>query len=115
MGQDRLLNLFVGFNILYFSMFILGFPGDAETLLRLPAPISYESCDFDCRSWFLAVGLIIIFWNLIRSVVNGEKASMNPWGGKDAGVDDFLPAPKGKNFVELPVITQGPYPYDEKR
>jgi cytochrome c oxidase subunit 1 len=63
-------------------------------------------------SWFLAIGLIIIFANLIRSIFKGEKAPMNPWGGKTLEWTIASPLPR-ENFEEIPVITRGPYSYEE--
>ena len=107
------LNLFVGFNILYFSMFILGFQGMPRRYFDYPPEYHTNHVISTMGSWFLAIGLIIIFANLIRSIFKGEKAPANPWGGKT--LEWTIPAPPShENFREMPVITRGPYPYEEE-
>ncbi len=54
-------------------------------------------------SWILAIGLIIIFGNLIRALFRGEKAPANPWGGKTLEWTISSPPPP-ENFSETPVI-----------
>ena len=61
----------------------------------------------------VAVGLVIIFANLIRSVFKGQKAPANPWGGRTLEWTVASPPPH-ENFEQLPVVERGPYPYDEE-
>ena len=107
------LNLFIGFNILYFSMFVLGFQGMPRRYFDYPPQYHTNHMISTVGSWFLAVGLIIIFTNLIRAIFKGAKAPMNPWGGKTLEWTIASPPPR-ENFAEIPVIRQGPYPYDEE-
>jgi cytochrome c oxidase subunit 1 len=107
------LNLFIGFNILYFSMFILGFQGMPRRYFDYPAQYHTNHVISTMGSWFLAVGLVIIFTNLIRAIFKGAKAPMNPWGGKTLEWTIASPPPQ-ENFEQAPVIKQGPYPYDEE-
>ena len=106
------LNLFVGFNILYFSMFVLGFQGMPRRYFDYPPQYHTGHVISTMGSWFLVIGLIIIFANLIRSIFKGEKAPMNPWGGKTLEWTIPSPLPR-ENFEEIPVITRGPYSYEE--
>jgi len=107
------LNLFVGFNILYFSMFILGFQGMPRRYFDYPPQYHTNHVISTIGSWFLALGLIIIFANLIRAIFKGGKAPMNPWGGKT--LEWTIPSPpRQENFEEMPVISRGPYPYEEE-
>ena len=107
------LNLFVGFNILYFSMFILGFQGMPRRYFDYPPQYHMSHVISTIGSWFLAVGLVIIFTNLIRSIFKGDKAPMNPWGGKTLEWTISSPPPH-ENFREIPVISRGPYHYDDE-
>jgi cytochrome c oxidase subunit I len=107
------LNLFIGFNILYFSMFILGFQGMPRRYFDYPPQYQMNHVISTVGSWFLAIGLVIIFANLIRAIFKGGRAPMNPWGGKT--LEWTIPSPPPQeNFTEIPVIRQGPYPYDEE-
>jgi cytochrome c oxidase subunit 1 len=107
------LNLFVGFNILYFSMFVLGFQGMPRRYFDYPAQYHMNHVVSTVGSWFLAVGLVVIFTNLIWAVFKGGKAPMNPWGGKT--LEWTIPSPPAReNFLRMPVIRRGPYPYDDE-
>ena len=106
------LNLFIGFNILYFSMFILGFQGMPRRYFDYPPQYHTNHMISTVGSWFLALGLIIIFANLIRALFKGARAPGNPWGGKTLEWTISSP-PAHENFREMPVITRGPYPQDE--
>jgi cytochrome c oxidase subunit I len=107
------LNLFIGFNILYFSMFILGFQGMPRRYFDYPPQYHLNHVISTVGSWFLAVGLIILFTNLIRAIFKGERAPANPWGGRTLEWTVASPPP-AENFATLPIVNRGPYPYDEE-
>jgi len=64
-------------------------------------------------SWILAIGIIIMITNLIRSARKGEKAPKNPWGGTTLEWQTASP-PSLHNFDEDPVISAGG-PYDHSK
>lgn len=100
--------MFVGFNLLYFGMLILGFMG-------MPRRYFHHLPQFDTMhvvatvgSWLLALGLLMFFGTLLRALFKGEKAEGNPWGG--VTLEWTLPSPPPlENFEEIPTITHGPY------
>ncbi len=104
---------FVGFNVLYFSMFILGYQGMPRRYFAPPPQYHGWELISTIGSWLLATGLIIIFGNLIRSLFKGNKAPMNPWGGKTLEWTISSPPPP-ENFIESPVITSGPYDFGKE-
>jgi cytochrome c oxidase subunit 1 len=59
-------------------------------------------------SWVLVAGLLLIIFNLVRSIFKGERAGANPWYGTTLEWQISSPPPKD-NFEEIPVITRGPY------
>ncbi len=100
--------LFVGFNMLYFPMLLLGYEGMPRRYFSyLP---QYETLQHVSMvgSWVLVIGLTIMFWNLIRGIRKGEKAPANPWGGTTLEWTIASPPPT-ENFEEIPVITHEPY------
>jgi cytochrome c oxidase subunit 1 len=103
--------MIIGFNVLYFTMFILGLEGMPRRYFQYQPQFQTNHIISTVGSWILAVGLIIMFGNLIRSIFKGEKAPMNPWGGKTLEWQIPSPPPE-ENFEEIPVITHGPYKYD---
>ncbi len=100
--------LFVGFNILYFPMFILGLEGMPRRYYDYLPRFHTGQLISTIGSWILAAGLIIMFYNLIRSIFKGEIAGSNPWGGCTLEWTTSSPPPS-ENFIELPVVTGGPY------
>ncbi|MEJ2695833.1 MAG: cbb3-type cytochrome c oxidase subunit I [Candidatus Sulfobium sp.] len=95
--------LFIGFNTLYFPMFILGYEGMPRRYFDYPARFHTGNEISTIGSWILALGLIIIFGNLIRALLKGDKAPADPWGGRTLEWKVPSPPPK-ENFEEIPVI-----------
>jgi cytochrome c oxidase subunit 1 len=102
--------MFVGFNILYFSMIVLGLQGMPRRYYDyLPefAPLNLIST---IGSWILAAGLVLMLVNLFRGLRHGERVGSNPWGG--ATLEWTIPTPPPtENFEEEPVVTHGPYDF----
>ncbi|HKN18267.1 MAG TPA: cbb3-type cytochrome c oxidase subunit I [Dissulfurispiraceae bacterium] len=102
--------LFIGFNLLYFSMFVLGFNGMPRRYFDYPPQYFTGHLVSTIGSWVLVTGLAIIFRNLIAALFKGPQAPDNPWGGKTLEWQVPSPPPH-ENFVEIPVITSGPYSF----
>ncbi len=102
--------LFVGFNITYFSMMVLGMEGMPRRYYDyLPefAPLNLVST---IGSWIMISGLILMMVNLFRGLFRGEAIGQNPWGG--ATLEWSVPTPPPtENFIEEPVVTHGPYDF----
>jgi cytochrome c oxidase subunit 1 len=102
--------LFLGFNTLYFPMFILGWQGLPRRYYDYPPEFQELNVVSTVGSWIVAVGLILLFTNLLRSARKGAPAGMNPWGGTTLEWQTTSPPPE-ENFEEIPVVTEGPYVY----
>ena len=61
-------------------------------------------------SWLLALGFLIYFGTLLHALFKGRKAEANPWGGVTVEWQIASPPPLD-NFTEVPVISDGPYPF----
>ena len=104
--------LFAGFNILYFSMKIVGLRGMPRRYFDYLPEFHLMNLIATVGSWILAAGLGLMFFNLIRGALKGEKAGDNPWGAKT--LEWTLPSPLPHvNFKEEPVITKGPYDFEQ--
>lgn len=104
--------LFVGFNVLYFPMFIMGWLGMPRRYYDyLPEFHSYHFIS-TIGSWILITGLIIMFTNLIISFRKGKVVNkQNIW---DVGetLEWHVPTPPPlENFEHIPTITEAPYEY----
>ncbi|MBN2322006.1 MAG: cbb3-type cytochrome c oxidase subunit I, partial [Acidobacteria bacterium] len=100
--------IFIGFNMLYFSMLILGYAGmPRRYYTHLP---QYHSLHMVATigSFIMVAGLVIFFANLIVALFKGRKASDNPWGGVTLEWKIASPPPL-ENFDQIPVIEKRPY------
>jgi cytochrome c oxidase subunit 1 len=105
--------IFIGFNMLYFTMFILGYMGmprrywDYLPEFHIPHVIS------TIGAFILVTGLLIIIINLFHALRRGKKAEQNPWGG--VTLEWTVPSPPPlENFDEIPTITHEPYYFPEE-
>jgi cytochrome c oxidase subunit I len=103
--------IFIGFNMLYFTMLIMGYMGmPRRYYTHLP---QYHSLHVfaSMGSFILAVGLVLFLANFVVALIKGKRADQDPWGGKTLEWTIPTPPPK-ENFHEIPVITHGPYVYN---
>ncbi len=104
--------MFVGFNITYFSMMLLGIKGMPRRYYDyLPefAPLNLTST---IGSWILISGILLLLVNLFRGLRKGEVVGANPWGG--ATLEWTIPSPPPtENFEQEPVVTHGPYDFSK--
>jgi cytochrome c oxidase subunit 1 len=105
--------VFVGFNIFYFPMFILGWEGMPRRYYDYLPQFATLHQVASIGSFIMVAGLVLVAGNLLRGLVAGARAPANPWGG--ATLEWTLPSPPGQeDFEEIPVITHGPYEFDKK-
>ncbi len=102
---------FIGFNLLYFPMFIAGLEGMPRRYHSyLP---KYEGLQIisTVGSWILAAAMLLMFWNLWTGMRRGARVGANPWGA--ATLEWTIPSPPPHhNFPVAPVVTRGPYDYE---
>ncbi|HEY3353824.1 MAG TPA: cbb3-type cytochrome c oxidase subunit I [Polyangia bacterium] len=104
--------VFVGFNLTFFTQFVLGtlgMPRRYAVYLPKYAPLMQAST---VGSLILGLGFFLMAGYLVYSLVRGPVAVANPWGGKSLEWTIASPPPT-ENFRDTPVITTGPYEFDE--
>ncbi|MBK6515064.1 MAG: cytochrome c oxidase subunit I [Polyangiaceae bacterium] len=102
--------IFVGFNMTFFTQFFLGtrgMPRRYHTYLDQFQPLHAFST---FGSWVLGAGLFLVLFTFIHSLLKGERAPKNPWGGKSLEWETSSPPPT-ENFHRTPVVTHGPYDF----
>lgn len=103
--------LFVGFNLLYFPMFILGYQGMPRRYYDYLPEFQSLHVLSTVGSWILITGMIIMLVNLLAGLMRGKKAEQNPWGG--ITLEWTVPSPPPLlNFKKIPTVTHGPYDYE---
>jgi len=100
--------MFIGFNTLYMSMFILGYKGMPRRYYDALPEFQDLHVIATVGSWILVVGLLIMFGNLWVGFRKGEKAPMNPWGGTTLEWTVPTPPPL-ENFDKIPTVVHEPY------
>ncbi len=105
--------LFVGFNLLYFPMFIMGWLGMPRRYYDyLPEFTIYHQIS-TYGSWILVTAVLVMFGNFLSAIRKGEKTSEpNTWGGTTLEWETTTPPPL-LNFKEAPVVTGEPYHYGD--
>ena len=106
--------IFFGFNITFFTMFILGVEGMPRRWAEYPARYQTLHIVATAGSWILALGTLLMFVNLFRSLFRGAPASDNPWGANTLEWKTSSP-PQTDNFKEIPVVTSWPYDFGTKK
>jgi len=104
---------FVGFNVTFFPQFFMGAQGMPRRYATYPPEFqSYHELS-TYGSWILALGIVIMFINLIAGLFNKEKPPVNPYGS--LSLEWTVPSPPPhENFAEIPTITDWTYGYGKK-
>lgn len=104
--------IFVGFNMTFFSQFILGAKGMPRryyTYLDQYQPLHGFS---SVGAWVLGAGFLVMAIYFIASFFGKHKVGANPWGGLTYEWETNSPPPQ-HNFLTEPVFAHGPYDYDK--
>jgi cytochrome c oxidase subunit I len=109
-GKVHFVMTFVGFNVTFLPMHILGLQGMPRRI-AMYAP-EFQGLNQICTwgSYLLAVSTIPFLINAIWSWFKGPKAADNPWNALTLEWQTSSP-PEIENFAVLPVLTTGPYDY----
>jgi len=108
--------LFIGFNMLYFTMLVLGYQGMPRRYYDHLPQFHTGHVIATVGSFILAAGLIVFFGNLLVALFRGKPAPENPWGGITLEWRARTPPPL-ENFERIPEVHGGPYrfnPEDER-
>lgn len=99
----------IGFNLLYFPMFIMGYLGMPRRYYDYLPEYKIYHIISTVGSWILILGLLILIYNLLKALLSKEKTTeINPWGGTT--LEWTVPSPPPlENFEEIPTVTNGPY------
>lgn len=103
--------IIIGFNMLYFPMYILGYMGMPRRYYDYLPQYEPFHVVATVGSWILVSGIVFMLGNLIYGLLRGPKATANPWGGTT--LEWRVPSPPPlENFDEIPIVTGGPYVHD---
>jgi cytochrome c oxidase subunit 1 len=102
--------IFVGFNLFYFSMLVIGFQGMPRRYFD-HLPQFHTGHQLASAGAFLMVaGVLTMFHNLGKALLRGPPAPPNPWGGVTLEWSTPSPPPE-ENFAIVPTIPAKPYTF----
>ncbi len=105
--------VFIGFNLLYFPMFIMGWLGMPRRYYDYLPEFHIYHLLSTIGSWILILGILIMFTNFIVALKRGKKVTeKNIWGGETLEWTIETP-PIHENFLEIPTVHDAPYEYKQ--
>jgi len=105
--------VFIGFNVTFFSQFILGAKGMPRRYHHYLEEFQALHVISTVGTWVLALGFFISLGYLIQSLRKGAPAPDNPWGSVALEWQTSSPPPT-ENFHSKPKIGEGPYAYESE-
>jgi cytochrome c oxidase subunit 1 len=102
--------MFIGFNLTFFPQFILGYLGMPRRYFSYAPDFQVLNVLSSAGASILAAAYLLPLSYLTWSLFFGERAQGNPWSATGLEWQTTSPPPTA-NFVETPVVTEGPYNY----
>jgi cytochrome c oxidase subunit 1 len=102
--------VFLGFNVTFFTMFIVGVRGMPRRYAEYLPKFHTENVVSTIGSAILAAGILVMVWNFVQGLRNGAKAGANPWRSLTLEWRAASP-PETENFHEIPQVDDWPYGY----
>ena len=105
--------VFLGFNLTFFPQFIMGVHGMPRRYASYADEFIIYHQLSTVGAYMLLVGFLVHAANFIHSLAAGPKAPPNPWGALTLDWTDTASPPITHNFHHEPVLTHGPYDFDD--
>ncbi|OWV92814.1 cytochrome ubiquinol oxidase subunit I [Rhizobium sp. R72] len=98
--------IFMGFNMTFFPMHILGLQGMPRRIYTYQPEMPWAGMNFfvSASAFILASGFLIFFIDVFRSARSGTTAGHNPWQAATLEWATSSPPP-AFNFARIPVVT----------
>jgi cytochrome c oxidase subunit 1/cytochrome c oxidase subunit I+III len=113
-GQISFWILFVGTNLLFFPMHIVGLLGMPRRVYTYPSGLGWTAYNVaeTVGGWITLVGILVLLGNLFVSGFRGARAGPDPWHGPTLEWTTTSPPPE-YNFPVLPRVTSAYPNWDE--
>jgi cytochrome c oxidase subunit 1/cytochrome c oxidase subunit I+III len=104
-GQISFWIIFVGTNLLFFPMHILGLLGMTRREYTYPSGLGWEPYNFaeTVGGYLTTAGILVLLGNLVVSYFRGEDAGPDPWHGPTLEWTVSSPPPD-YNFAVIPTV-----------
>ncbi len=103
--------LFIGFNITFFTQFIMGTKGMPRRYYSYVDQFQPLHAFSSVGSFVIGASFFIMAAYLIHSLFKGKRVGKNPWGALTLEWTTPSP-PHHHNFEGTPLVVDGPYDYD---
>src|SRR6266516_4262538 len=100
----------IGFLGTFMSLFYAGLQGEPRWSANVAPPFAPANTIASLFAILIAASVFVLIYNVIYTLVRGEPAVANEWGGKTLEWTVPTPVPL-ENFEHLPVVTSLPYDY----
>jgi cytochrome c oxidase subunit 1 len=106
LGRWQFWLFFIGFNVTFFPMHILGLAGMPRRVYTYAQGLGWEGLNqlSSLGALLIAVSMLMFLVNVIKSLRQGERAGDNPWGASTLEWATTSPPPP-YNFLHVPVVT----------
>jgi cytochrome c oxidase subunit 1/cytochrome c oxidase subunit I+III len=97
--------MFIGFNLTFFPMHVSGLLGMPRRIYTYHAGLGWDLWNMlsTIGSFVLALGILVVVVNFLKSVRTGAVAGPDPWGGETLEWATASPPPP-YNFLEIPTV-----------
>lgn len=112
-GKVSAMVVFIGFNLLFFPQFILGYMGMPRRYASYPEELQVLNIFSTAGASVLGVGFIMPVFYLVHSLFFGKKAADNPWLLPGLEWRTASPPPT-ENFDSTPIVTWEAYEFGEE-
>jgi cytochrome c oxidase subunit I+III len=105
LGKLHFWLLFIGFNVTFFPMHIVGILGMPRRVYTYPAGIGWDIYNFisTMGAFMIAVSVLVFLANLFLSYRSGHPAGDNPWDADSLEWNSTSP-PIPHNFSVMPIV-----------
>jgi heme/copper-type cytochrome/quinol oxidase subunit 1 len=105
-GQISFWIIFIGTNLLFFPMHIVGLLGMPRRVYTYPGDMGWTSYNVveSVGGYLTALGIVVLFANLVWSYLRGPLAGPDPWHGPT--LEWTIPSPPPEyNFATIPTVS----------
>jgi cytochrome c oxidase subunit 1 len=101
---------FIGFNLLYFPLFIIGLQGMPRRYYDYLPQFQTGHVISTIGAFIFIIGFLLMVYNFVVAARKGAKATSNPWNGKT--LEWQIPSPPPlENFEGEEALDMDPYDY----
>jgi cytochrome c oxidase subunit I len=111
LGKVSAIAGFVGFNVTFMPLFVLGYLGMPRRYHSYPEEWQWMHVTSTAGLVLLGVGYGLPFLYLIWSLFRGPEAGPNPWRARGLEWERCDSPPSPHNFARTPIVDEGPYAY----